>query len=226
MKFKKMIPTIMVISMAMSSTAFAGTWKTGAEENQNKWWYDNEDGSYANNGWYWIDGNNDGIAECYYFDSEGWLLTNAMAENSYEVNENGAWVLNGIVETREIVSETQEDTNSDIEINGEYHLTGGIINGEYMVMNPGDSEDSGYFTVSNGTIESKERNEQTGKAVQCYIKDGEKYVPISDIYPDEWTNYYCEYNYFIFEDGKLIAIIPWFDISDGNLKENRLIFEK
>lgn len=32
MKFKKMIPTIMVISMAMSSTAFAGTWKTGAEE--------------------------------------------------------------------------------------------------------------------------------------------------------------------------------------------------
>ena len=47
-----------------------------------------------------------------------------------------------------------------------------------------------------------------------------------DIYPDEWTNYYCEYNHFIFEDGKLIAIIPWFDISDGNLKENRLIFEK
>ena len=39
MKFKKMIPTIMVISMAMSSTAFAGTWKTGAEENQNKWWH-------------------------------------------------------------------------------------------------------------------------------------------------------------------------------------------
>mgnify|MGYP000338203045 CR=1 FL=1 len=31
MKFKKMIPTIMVISMAMSSTAFAGTWKTESE---------------------------------------------------------------------------------------------------------------------------------------------------------------------------------------------------
>ena len=85
MKFKKMIPTIMVISMAMSSTAFAGTWKTGAEENQNKWWYDNEDGSYASNGWYWIDGNNDGIAECYYFDSEGWLLTNAIAEDRKSV---------------------------------------------------------------------------------------------------------------------------------------------
>ena len=74
MKFKKMIPTIMALSMAMSSTAFAGTWKTGAGDNQNKWWYDNEDGSYANNGWYWIDGNNDGIAECYYFDSEGWRV--------------------------------------------------------------------------------------------------------------------------------------------------------
>ena len=223
MKFKKMIPTIMVISMAMSSTAFAVTWKTGAEENQNKLWYDNEDGSYASNGWYWIDGNNDGIAECYYFDSEGWLLTNAIAENSYEVNENGAWVLNGIVKTREIAS---ENTSSDIEINGEYHLTGGIINGEYKAMVPGDCEDSGYFIVSDDTIESKERNEQTGRAFQCYIKDGEKYVPISDIYPDEYIYYLCEYNHFIFEDGRLIAISPFLDMSDGNLKENRFIFEK
>ena len=91
MKFKKMIPTIMVISMAMSSTAFAGTWKTGAEENQNKWWYDNEDGSYASNGWYWIDGNNDGIAECYYFDSTGNMAVDTWIDGCY-VNSSGAWV--------------------------------------------------------------------------------------------------------------------------------------
>ena len=37
-------------------------------------------------------------------------------------------VLNGIVKTREIAS---ENTSSDIEINGEYHLTGGIITVSY-----------------------------------------------------------------------------------------------
>ena len=58
----------LLISMTMSVTAFAGVWKTGEGANQNRWWYDNEDGTYVQNGWQWLDGNQDGIAECYYFD--------------------------------------------------------------------------------------------------------------------------------------------------------------
>ncbi len=45
-------------------------------KNQNKWWYEMENGSYPTNGWQWIDGNGDGVAESYYFDNSGWLLTN------------------------------------------------------------------------------------------------------------------------------------------------------
>lgn len=33
-------------------------------------------GSYPVSAWKWIDGNNDGIAESYYFDQSGYVLMN------------------------------------------------------------------------------------------------------------------------------------------------------
>lgn len=85
---------------AASITSFAGQWKTGAGENANQWWYDNEDGTWASNGWKWIDGNGDGTAECYCFDSSGWLYTNTVTPDGYTVNENGAWIENGVIQTQ------------------------------------------------------------------------------------------------------------------------------
>lgn len=106
MKLKKTILVTVAISMVMSSTAFAGTWRTGAEPNQNRWWYDFDNDSYAANGWQWIDGDNNGVAECYYFDSEGWMLANATTPDGYQVNADGAWVENGVVQTN--IVETQQ----------------------------------------------------------------------------------------------------------------------
>lgn len=100
MKLKKTILATVAISMAMSSTVFAGTWRTGAEPNQNKKWYDFDNGSYAANGWQWIDGDNNGVAECYYFDAEGWMLANTTTPDGYQVNADGAWTENGIVQTQ------------------------------------------------------------------------------------------------------------------------------
>ena len=85
----------MAVSQPMVS--YAGQWKQGAGENVNRWWYDNEDNTYASNGWYWLDGNNDGVSECYYFDNNGWLLTNTTTPDGYTVNENGAWVKDGVI---------------------------------------------------------------------------------------------------------------------------------
>lgn len=66
--------------------AFAGEWRTGTAPNEGRWWYSNEDGTYAENGWYWLDGNQDGIEECYYFDSQGWMLqvTIQVGEREFE----------------------------------------------------------------------------------------------------------------------------------------------
>lgn len=89
-------------SLLMASTAFAGTWQAGTGENQGKWWYDNGNGSYTSNGWQWIDGNGDGIAESYYFDNNGWLLTNTTTPDGYQVNENGAWIESGSIVSQNI----------------------------------------------------------------------------------------------------------------------------
>lgn len=54
----------------------------------------------------WIDGNNDGKAECYYFDSVGYMLVNTTTPDGCTVNADGAWTQNGVVQT--------QGTNSDL----------------------------------------------------------------------------------------------------------------
>ena len=51
-------------------------------------------------GWQWLDENNDGIAECYYFDEGGHKLTGTTTPDGYTVNADGAWVENGTVQTQ------------------------------------------------------------------------------------------------------------------------------
>ena len=97
-----------VMTMAMGITAFAGTWKSDA----NGWWYDNGNGSYPAAQWDWIDGNNDGIAECYYFDQNGYALMNTSSPDGYQLNESGAWVLNGVVQTKQVTANASNGSNS------------------------------------------------------------------------------------------------------------------
>ncbi len=99
-KLVKVMLTGAALSILSANAAFAGAWVKGQEPNQDKWWYQNDDGTYAQNGWFWIDGNHDGVAEYYYFDSEGWALTNTVTPDGNQVNENGEWVLNGVVQTQ------------------------------------------------------------------------------------------------------------------------------
>ena len=91
-----------VFSLAMGTNAMAGVWRTGATPNKNRWWYDDEDGSWAENEWRWLDGNKDGIAECYAFDREGWMYANTTTPDGYTVNADGAWTVNGVVQTKNV----------------------------------------------------------------------------------------------------------------------------
>lgn len=71
---KKMLVGILstALAMSMSMTAFAGQWQSDT----NGWWWQNDNGSYPANTWQWIDGNNDGTAESYYFNEQGYCLMN------------------------------------------------------------------------------------------------------------------------------------------------------
>ena len=90
----------------------AGSWKTGAGDNAARWWYDNGDNTWAANGWRWIDGNQDGISECYYFDADGWLATATTTPDGYTVNADGAWTVNGITQTRQTAASSESDNES------------------------------------------------------------------------------------------------------------------
>ncbi|MBE6004741.1 MAG: hypothetical protein E7232_11785 [Lachnospiraceae bacterium] len=108
----KYLFAVMITASMLSTATFAGQWiKEGK-----CWRYNNGDGTYPTSSWHWIDGNNDGIAECYYFDSEGYLVTNTQIEKyHHDVNENGAMLdYDGTVMTLHISSEDNVDTISGV----------------------------------------------------------------------------------------------------------------
>lgn len=85
----KVLSSALVMVMLATSTSFAGQWK---QENA-AWKYQNDNGSYVT-GWNWIDGKS------YYFDSNGKMLANTTTPDGYTVNADGAWVVNGVVQTQ------------------------------------------------------------------------------------------------------------------------------
>ena len=106
------LSTVMV--MSMSITAFAGQWRSDA----NGWWYQNDDGSYPASTWQWIDGNNDGTAESYYFNPQGYCLMNTTTPDGYTVNPAGAWIVDGVVQTKVIeAGNTMPDTSNINSVN-------------------------------------------------------------------------------------------------------------
>ncbi len=99
---KKLVMTVLAaaLSASLSMTAYAGEWK----QDGNGWWWQNDDGSYPANCWQWIDANNDQIAECYYLDANGYCLMNTVTPDNCTVNENGAWTVDGVVQTQTVAS--------------------------------------------------------------------------------------------------------------------------
>lgn len=126
----------LVLTLSTSFLSFAAEWK---QEGSN-WWYQEDNGVSPFNQWKWIDGNGDGIAELYYFDSNGYVATNTTVGN-HTLNADGAWTVDGIVQTQNV---------SDVSIAG---IIGkpGFIKQEYLdVM----GKDKDYvFSVFGNTDE-------------------------------------------------------------------------
>lgn len=99
MKTTKRFLALALAVMTMLSLAIpvsAAVW----QQDDTGWWYQEDNGSYPVNTWKWIDGNNDGVAECYYFNEKGYMLSNTTTPDGYQVNASGAWVVNGVVQTQ------------------------------------------------------------------------------------------------------------------------------
>ena len=112
-KFKgiKLVLSTAVFMAAFAVNVYAGHWV----QDSTGWWYDWGNGSWPASSWQWIDGNSDGVAECYYFDRFGYCMINTTTPDNYQVNSSGAWVENGAVQTRNVG--VQKSSNSIKTIN-------------------------------------------------------------------------------------------------------------
>ncbi len=101
MKVRKILFTTICITAFTGITAFGGSF----QKSGNAWWYDNGNGTYPKGTWAWLDPDNDGMAQCYYFDDNGWLLTSARTPDGHFVNDKGAWMLNNQEQVRYVARE-------------------------------------------------------------------------------------------------------------------------
>lgn len=108
-KTKKQLATLglaVILASSMSMTSFAGQW----QQDTTGWWYQNDDGSYFNGGWQWIEG------KCYYFTPEGYCLINTTTPDGYTVDGSGAWIVNGAVQKQEMDTITSKHIPTSEEI--------------------------------------------------------------------------------------------------------------
>lgn len=151
-KFKKTAGCLMAVAMMamMAMPALAGQW----QKNAAGWWWQEDNGTYPMNTWCWLDGNRDGIAECYYFNGYGYMLAGTVTPDGYTVNENGAWTVNGVVQTKLVQTTTSGGASMPTVGGGSGGTTTTtqasttVANGNEIrkAMKPGDT-----YAVSNGT---------------------------------------------------------------------------
>lgn len=111
MKNKKFALVVLTAGLSVLSCipAFASGW----QKDTVGWWYGTNENNttWYNSGWQWVDGNNDGIAESYYFNSNGYIAVNTTVDG-YTVNNDGAWTVNGIVQTKQVsLTDTKTSTS-------------------------------------------------------------------------------------------------------------------
>ena len=92
MRRRNIVTMVLAAGLALSASfcSFAGEWKQDAKG----WFYQNTDGSYLSDGWYWVGGRS------YYFNSQGYCLTSATTPDGYTVDESGAWTVDGVVQEK------------------------------------------------------------------------------------------------------------------------------
>ena len=114
MKLRKKLIALsaLTLSLIMVVPVFADN-PVGWQKNETGWWYGtNAAGTtWYHDGWQWIDGNKDGISECYYFATNGYIVTNGKTPDGYDVNADGQWTINGVVQTKGAATQAT-DTNA------------------------------------------------------------------------------------------------------------------
>ncbi|WP_395546682.1 MULTISPECIES: hypothetical protein [unclassified Lacrimispora] len=139
MKKVKIIIMSIMLSTAFCINAIAGEWKF----NDLGWKYQNEDGSYMTNTWGEING------KWYYFNRDGYMLSDTITPDGYQVNKNGEWT-----QSNTITNGTKNtETKYTFETSSNWVKKGNIPEGEYIYYPSSISENvivkGSYSPMSN-----------------------------------------------------------------------------
>ena len=153
---KKIVALVMAMAMVVGSnmTVFAAGW----QQNATGWWWQNDDGSWPANSWQWLDGNGDGVAECYYFDGNGYMLANTTTPDGYTVNADGAWTVNGVVQTKSVAVNNGNAATGGVNHNAGYDpahpLAGKIDEWNLRLGNTGLIGNEDVINICNENIQA------------------------------------------------------------------------
>ena len=224
MKKAVIIPLATLISLNMSVASFAGTRLDGVQgqwkQNQAGWRWENIDSSYPVNKWEWLDGNGDGVAECYYFDGRGYMAANRDV-GGYWVNADGAWVdMYGTVQTKIVnnnmpvapVAQGNGSTteNGNTVVNNNNNSSNSVSN-IYDAMD--DSTLISNFTYPNGepNFEALEAWDRREEAKKNAMFDGQAHENWKDylgysVVPEWVYDKYVEQGAHVYWNGSEIAV--------------------
>lgn len=102
-KVMRILSGTLAASMLFATPVFAGEWK----QEGSSWKYQNDDGSFITNNWQWINGKS------YCFDANGVMYVNTTTPDGYTVNADGAWTVNGVVQTQTSANSSTNNSASN-----------------------------------------------------------------------------------------------------------------
>lgn len=208
LKFKHFISKItLALMVAITATMMVSPITAEAAWNKDTtgWWYSNDDGSYAKDGWHCINNT------WYYFNKSGYMVTGWVKDNGnwYYMNENGAmqtgWVNDhgvwyymngsGVMQT------------GWVNVNGTWYYFGdkndGVmkvgwqqVNGKWYYMNENGAMQTGWVSIGNKQYELTASGIWTGKTwvIDQEAWDEEAWVVDTPAWDERVTidsEYYC-----------------------------------
>lgn len=152
--------------------------------------------------WQWLDGNGDGIAECYAFDREGWMYADTVTPDGYTVNRDGAWTVDGAVQTMAVAAGStgtraqvpQTDTNGNRILIAYFSHTGtteeaakeiqAVAGGDLFAITVTDPYPSSYQSTVDRARRELDQNARPG--LSSRVERMEDYDVILLGYPIWW----------------------------------------
>ena len=113
----------------------------------------------------------DGIAECYYFDGSGYMLSNTTTPDGYVVNGDGAWTEGGAVKTKNVSTEpVTANTSNDTVTNSQAPATD-VYSGTYAY-------NIGTYSFSMKIVYDPANQDADRYRVASWIWRSHRYVPL------------------------------------------------